>query len=171
MQGVGMRTAALTTGVVFLLDQASKVWVVQVMNLRERLAIDVLPPFFNLRMAWNSGVNFGLFGGGAEITRWVLTALALAISVGVWLWVRRMRAGASVQISAGLLIGGALGNVVDRLVYGAVADFINMSCCGWQNPWAFNVADIGIFAGAAGLFLFVGREGDAGDGAGRDKTP
>ena len=168
MQGVGMRTAALTTGLVFLLDQASKVWVVQVMNLRERLAIDVLPPFFNLRMAWNSGINFGLFSGGAEIMRWVLIALALAISVWVWLWVRRMRAGPAAQVSAGLLIGGALGNVVDRVAYGAVADFINMSCCGWQNPWAFNVADIGIFAGAVGLFLFAGRGESAG---GPDKTP
>lgn len=162
-----MRTAGLTAAAVFAVDQASKVWVVQGLNLKERLAIDVLPPFFNLRMAWNTGVNFGLFAGGADIMRWVLIALALAISLWVWLWVRRMGAGAAVQISAGMLIGGALGNVVDRLVYGAVADFVNMSCCGWRNPWAFNIADIGIFAGALGLFLFVGRGTDAG----QDKTP
>jgi signal peptidase II len=62
------------------------------------------------------------------------------------------------QVSAGLLIGGALGNVVDRIVYGAVADFLNMSCCGIANPFAFNVADITIFAGAIGLVLFSGGE-------------
>jgi len=61
-----------------------------------------------------------------------------------------------VQISTGLLIGGALGNVVDRVVYGAVADFLNMSCCGWNNPFSFNVADITIFAGAIGLVLLSG---------------
>jgi signal peptidase II len=59
-------------------------------------------------------------------------------------------------IFAGLLIGGALGNVVDRLLYGAVADFLNMSCCGFTNPYAFNVADISVFFGAIGLALFSG---------------
>ena len=62
------------------------------------------------------------------------------------------------RISAGLLIGGALGNVVDRLAYGAVADFLNMSCCGFSNPYAYNVADIAIFAGAIGLILFTGEK-------------
>ncbi|BBU58037.1 hypothetical protein KU6B_43020 [Mameliella alba] len=61
-------------------------------------------------------------------------------------------------ISAGFLIGGALGNVIDRLVYGAVADFLNMSCCGIDNPYAFNVADIAIFIGAFGLILFPSRK-------------
>ena len=62
------------------------------------------------------------------------------------------------QIAAGLLVGGAAGNVIDRLIYGAVADFLNMSCCGIDNPFAFNVADIAIFAGAVGLILFTGKE-------------
>ena len=63
-----------------------------------------------------------------------------------------------VQIAAGLLVGGALGNVVDRVLYGAVADFLNMSCCGIDNPFAFNIADVGIAAGAVGLIVFSGRE-------------
>jgi signal peptidase II len=54
-------------------------------------------------------------------------------------------------LAGGLLLGGAIGNVIDRLLYGAVADFLNMSCCGFTNPYAFNVADISIFAGAVGL--------------------
>ena len=71
---------------------------------------------------------------------------------------------------AGLLIGGALGNVVDRVLYGAVADFLNMSCCGIENPFAFNVADVAIFAGAIGLVLFTGKAQAASRGR-RRKDP
>ena len=73
-------------------------------------------------------------------------------------WLRRDPPGRWGLISGGLLIGGALGNVIDRLLYGAVADFINMSCCGISNPYVFNVADISIFAGALGLVLFAGAK-------------
>ena len=140
---------------VFLLDQATKWLVVHWMDLRTRMEIDLLPPLLNLRMAWNRGVNFGLF---AEIDmRWVLVALAIGISGFVTAWVWREGGGRRVHISAGLLVGGALGNVVDRILYGAVADFLNMSCCGIENPYAFNVADIAVFAGALGLVLFAGR--------------
>jgi signal peptidase II len=79
----------------------------------------------------------------------------------VWIWTRREAGSKPVQISAGLLIGGALGNVVDRVAYGAVADFLNMSCCGIENPYAFNVADVAIFAGAIGLVVFSGRGPDS----------
>ena len=58
------------------------------------------------------------------------------------------------------MVGGAIGNVIDRILYGAVADFLNMSCCGFENPWSFNVADISIFIGAFGLILFTGRDKD-----------
>jgi signal peptidase II len=93
--------------------------------------------------------------------RWVLVALALAISTWVWWWIRREQPSLRVQIAGGLLIGGALGNVIDRIIYGAVADFLNMSCCGIENPFAFNVADIAVFAGAIGLVLFTGGAGDS----------
>lgn len=151
-----MKLALWTAVAVFVLDQASKYAVVQMLDLKSRLAIDVLPPFLNFRMAWNQGVNFGLFSGDGMLTRAVLIALALAISAWVWRWVAREGAGRWMQVSAGVLVGGALGNVVDRVVYGAVADFLNMSCCGLSNPFAFNVADIAIFAGAFGLVVFSG---------------
>ncbi|ESW61286.1 MAG: peptidase A8 [Rhodobacter sp. CACIA14H1] len=154
-----MRIAATTAAAIFVLDQVSKYAIVQGLNLIERGVIDVLPPFLTFRMAWNRGINFGLFANDADFMRWVLVAVALVISGWVWLWIRRENAGRWAQISAGLLIGGALGNVIDRIVYGAVADFLNMSCCGIENPYAFNVADISIFAGALGLILFTG--GDA----------
>ena len=72
-------------------------------------------------------------------------------------WMRRDGGSRVAHLCAGLLIGGALGNVIDRLIYGAVADFLNMSCCGIENPYAFNVADISIFVGAIGLVLFTGE--------------
>jgi len=143
---------------VFLVDQASKYYVVHWLNLAEIRQINVLHPYFNLRMAWNEGINFGLLSFLGDNGRWVLIAVALIISGLVAWWVWRDGQGTIVRIAAGLLIGGAIGNVVDRLIYGAVADFINMSCCGLRNPYAFNLADIAIFVGAFGLVLFAGRE-------------
>jgi signal peptidase II len=117
--------------------------------------IEVFPPYLNFKMAWNFGINFGLFGHGSDPnTKWILIALAFAIVAFVLVWVRRDPPGKLGLISAGLLVGGAFGNVLDRVLYGAVADFLNMSCCGYDNPFAFNVADIAIFAGAFGLVLF-----------------
>ncbi len=143
----------------FLLDQATKYLVVHLLGLSEIGTIEVLPPLLNLRMAWNTGVNFGLMSQGTEITRWALIILALAISAGVVLWVRKEQPRRAGLIAAGLLIGGALGNVIDRVIYGAVADFINMSCCGINNPYAFNVADVAIFVGAAALILLPAEKG------------
>ncbi len=143
---------------VFLLDQLTKYLVVHVLALREVGEIDVLPPFLNLRMAWNRGINFGLLSDNGDLMRWVLIAVALLISAWVVIWIRREQPGIIAQISAGILVGGALGNVVDRLIYGAVADFLNMSCCGFENPFAFNIADIGVFVGAVGLILFTGQK-------------
>lgn len=160
-----MRLLALTASLTFALDQALKWFVVQYLDLATRHIITVWPPFLELRMAWNTGINFGLL----NISRWLLIAVALAIVAWVMLWVRREGGGRMVMVSAGLLVGGAFGNVLDRLIYGAVADFLNMSCCGIENPYAFNVADIAIFAGAIGLILFTGKPADK--ASKRRKTP
>lgn len=148
-----MRVLAFTAAVIFALDQASKWFVVQWLDLINRGEIDVLPPLLQFRMAWNPGINFGLFA----TSQWVLIGIALVISGWVLWWIWREKPGRMGQISAGLLVGGALGNVIDRIIYGAVADFLNMSCCGIENPFAFNVADIAIFAGAIGLVIFAGK--------------
>ncbi|KIC21038.1 signal peptidase II [Leisingera sp. ANG-Vp] len=141
-----------------LADQASKYWVIHVMGLDQRHRIDVLPPFLNFRYGENTGINFGLFGGGDEASRWILIALSLMICAALAVWVLRGQGKFwGMQLSAGLVIGGALGNVADRLLYGYVLDFLNTSCCGIQNPFVFNVADIFIFAGAGGLIFFDGR--------------
>lgn len=152
-----MKLLWISAAIVFVVDQLTKVVVVQLMGLATRGSIEVLPPFVTFRMAWNRGVNFGLFAGDADATRWILVAIAVAISGWVVFWLRRENPGRWGMISGGVLVGGALGNVLDRLIYGAVADFLNMSCCGIDNPYSFNVADIAIFAGAIGLILFTGR--------------
>ena len=137
-----------------VLDQITKLIVVHAMNLKELGVILIWQPFILFRMAWNEGINFGIPLGN----RWVLIGLALMICAWVVWWMNRDRPNLWVQLSAGLVLGGAIGNVIDRIVYGAVADFLNMSCCGWENPWSFNVADIAIFFGALGLiFLSKGE--------------
>jgi len=151
-----------TAAGIFLLDQITKWFAVQWMDLKNLGSIDFWPPYISFRMAWNQGINFGLFAGSGEFTRWVLIVVAVAISGLVVWWVRSEKDNTFAKIFGGILIGGAVGNIVDRLYYGAVADFLNMSCCGFENPYVFNVADIAIFVGAIGLVIFTG---------GKDKQP
>ena len=152
-----MRALWTTATLTLAADQISKAAVVHGLNLKTVGRIEVLPGLVEFRMAWNRGVNFGLGASGSELLRWGLVVLAVAISAWVIWWVRHERLATRAQIFAGLLVGGALGNVVDRLLYGAVADFLNVTCCGIDNPWSFNIADIGVFAGAIGLALFTGH--------------
>lgn len=162
-----MLTRALAiAAVVFVLDRATKFWIVEVLDLKSVYFIEVFDPFLNFTMAWNRGINFGLFDMG-DAGRWVLIALALAIVVAVLVWLRG-RTDPGSAVGAGLVVGGALGNVWDRVQYGAVADFLNMSCCGFRNPFAFNVADAAIFAGVVVLFVFVRDRADDGQDPSRD---
>lgn len=163
-----MRILSLVAALTLALDQITKWAVVWHMNLTDRLVIEVWPPFLTFRMAWNRGINFGLFAGDAAVVKWLLIAVALAISGAVIWWMARGGQSRLAHGAAGLLVGGALGNVVDRILYGAVADFLNMSCCGIDNPFAFNVADAAIFAGALGLVFFAT---DPGKAAPSDETP
>ncbi|NIZ09051.1 signal peptidase II [Pseudooceanicola sp. HF7] len=152
-----MRVVFWTGFWVFLADQLSKFLVVHVLNLRSLMEIDVIPGFIAFHMAWNDGINFGLFSQDGDYGRWILIGIALLISAGVLWWVQREQPRRIGLIAAGLLVGGALGNVVDRLLYGAVADFMNVTCCGIHNPYAFNVADIAIFLGAV-MLVFLPAE-------------
>ena len=138
----------------FVFDRALKWWIVEALDLKNRLLIEVTPPWLRLVMAWNEGANFGI---GSALSRDVWSAVARLSSAGLLAWATTMRDTLRV-VCVGLIVGGALGNAWDRAVYGAVADFLNMSCCGIRNPFAFNPADIFIFAGAVGLILFDGRE-------------
>ena len=163
MPAANLGRAVLVAVLVFAVDRASKIVVVERLDLRTRLHIPVVDPWLNFTMAWNQGVNFGLFDFGAT-GRWILVVLALAICFGLLGWVRR--GGWRQALGAGMIVGGALGNVWDRLRWGAVADFINMSCCGIENPFAFNLADAAIFGGAA-LLVLAGSRATGRDGPDR----
>ena len=158
-----MRILTVWAVISFALDQLSKVVVVHWMNLKEIGTVDVLPPLLNFRMGWNDGINFGLFGDGSQVMRWVLIALAIAICAGLIWWAKRSLTRPITLVGAGMVVGGAMANVLDRVIYGAVADFLNMSCCGINNPFTFNVADIFIFAGAFAIIIF--DDGAKKDGA------
>ena len=150
-----MKLLTISAAIWFALDQISKYIVVHAMGLIERGIIEVATPFLTFKMGWNRGINFGLMSGGPELTRWILIAVALAICAWLVWWARHGLTRPIALLSAGAIIGGALGNTIDLVLYGAVADFLNMSCCWINNPFAFNVADIGIFAGAFGLLIFA----------------
>lgn len=149
-----MRTLFSFGMAALLIDQISKYVVIHLMDLARIRSIDVWPPLVNFRYGENRGINFGLFGGGSEASRWILIALAVIICTAVVIWLARTGQSYWARVSGGLLVGGALANVLDRLIYGYVLDFLNTTCCGIENPFVFNIADIFIFAGAIGLILF-----------------
>ncbi len=143
----------------FLIDQISKYLVVHVMRVADKPnGIDVLPPYLVFLYGENRGINFGLFQGDGDAARWILIGISVVVCVAVLVWLGRGARSTVMLLCGGLLIGGALGNVIDRLLYGYVLDFLNMSCCGINNPFVFNLADVFIFAGAIGLVLFDGKK-------------
>lgn len=135
---------------VIIADQASKAWLYRYLTESGRRVVEVLP-FINLVTVWNYGVSFGMFNTGSSAGAWAFVGLALAIVVALAIWAAR-----SVRllpaVALGLVIGGALGNVIDRLRLGAVFDFLDVHAAGWHWP-AFNVADSAITVGVILLLL------------------
>jgi len=143
-----MRLGLAVAGLVIVLDQATKWWIVEAVMQPPRMI--PVTSFFNLVMYRNPGISFGLFGGGSALDSWVFIGLAVAIAGGLLIWLakaprRWLAAG------IGLLIGGAIGNVVDRIRFGAVTDFLDFHLAGYHWP-AFNLADSAITVGVALLF-------------------
>lgn len=134
------------------LDQLQKWHMLEVVRIAERPPIEVTP-FFNLVMVWNTGISFGLFSGhdGAGALFLIALALVIVTVMAVWLW---RSADRLLGVAIGLVIGGALGNVIDRVRFGAVADFFDLHFYGYHWP-AFNIADSAIFIGVA-LLLYDG---------------
>jgi signal peptidase II len=133
------------------IDQISKALVLG-SSLRTGGEISALPGVLSFQLAWNDGINFGLLSGGGEITRIlfsVVICIVALVLILASLSCRRMLSAVALGIAA----GGALGNAIDRLIHGRVADFLNVTCCGIDNPWYFNVADVFVFVGF-GLLLF-----------------
>jgi signal peptidase II len=149
----GLALAILTIG----LDQAAKWWVLSLAT-QPRQAVE-LTGWLNLVLTWNHGVSFGLFAQGHPATPFILVGVALAVVAVLGRWLAQTESWL-VTAALGLIIGGALGNVADRLVYGAVVDFIDFHLGDWHFPWAFNVADSAITVGV-GLLIIDGLFGRA----------
>ena len=141
---------AIAASIAFSVDRLSKVLIVEWLNLASVQNICIWPPYLKLAMAWNKGVNFGFLNGFDA--RWFLVAISIAASLALTLWARK-KSDWVTTLATGAVVGGALGNAYDRIAYGAVADYINVSCCMINNPYSFNVADVLIFGGAALLVL------------------
>lgn len=146
------------------IDQAFKLFMLQVVGITSGQVITVLP-VLDLIMAWNYGVSFGLFQQDGALGQWALVVFkaAAVILIGWWLWRAESLLTA---IALGLIAGGAIGNGLDRIMHGAVADFFafHITTATWQFQWyVFNLADVGIVAGV-GLLLYeslVGGRPDA----------
>lgn len=142
------RRALLLALAVLLVDQASKAWLIAwlqgIGGYRE------VTGFFNLVMVWNRGISFGLFQSG-DTGRYVLAGFAVAVSIGLLVWLRRGQPPLT-ALGIGAVLGGAIGNVVDRLFRGAVADFFDFHIFGYHWP-AFNVADSAITLGVVAILV------------------
>jgi signal peptidase II len=137
--------------IVCLLDQASKLYLLFVLDLANNPLR--LGPFFDFVLTRNTGISYGLFQTQGPIGQWVLLGFkALAVAL-LWLWLARSQ-GRLTALALGLIIGGAVGNAIDRLAYGWVADFVffHISTANWRFNWyVFNLADVAIVAGVIGL--------------------
>ena len=158
--------ALAIAGVVAALDQASK-WIVVAAIMRPPRVIEVTP-FFNLVLTYNPGVSFGLLGGAAAWKPWALSALAIFVVAVLLRWLTR-QPDPLLAVAIGLVSGGAIGNMIDRIHSGAVVDFLDFHFGGW-HWWAFNLADSAITVGIVllvfdGLFRPQSRSNSGGEEA------
>jgi len=135
---------------VIVADQLSKHWILFVYDLPARFSVPIAGPF-SLTMVWNRGVSFGLFRADADLVRWLLAAFSIIVAIMLAVWARKAERP-FMAVGLGLVIGGALGNVIDRIRFGAVADFLDFQRLGFF-PWVFNVADSAITVGVVFLLL------------------
>jgi signal peptidase II len=152
------RTGLLIALVVVIADQLSKFLLIDFMAGRSFRPLEVAP-IFDLVMVWNRGASFGLFASESQIVRWVFVALSVAVSIGLGVWLKRAERW-WLAVALGLVIGGAVGNVIDRVTRGMVADFFSFHLGAYYWP-AFNVADMAIVAGVGVLLydsLFLGEK-------------
>jgi signal peptidase II len=151
--------------VALALDQASKAFIVYGMGMEGREPI-VLTPFLSVSLRWNPGISFSLFEQDTFAGRMVLLAFTLAATIFLCVWLWRAR-GALPSLALGAIIGGAIGNAIDRLVYGKVVDFLDFHAFG-RNFFVFNIADAAINIGVALLLadaLFLARPSSGARGA------
>ena len=143
-----LRLGLALAAVIVVADRLAKWWAIEALA-DEPYGVEILP-VFNLILVWNKGISFGMLGGGA-VPPWLLSVVGLAITLVLVLWLRKVETRL-LAVAIGLVIGGALGNIVDRLWYGAVADFLDVHWGDYHWP-AFNLADAAIFVGVVILLL------------------
>jgi signal peptidase II len=148
--GTATRLGIVAALLVLGADQASKYWVLHVLDLPDLRQV-VLLPVLNLTMVWNQGVTFGLLNGLGAWSHLALAAIALLVVGALGVWLRRAES-ALAALAIGAIAGGAVGNVIDRLRYGAVVDFIHAHVGQW-SWYVFNIADAAIVCGVAVLIL------------------
>ncbi len=146
------RFGAIVAALACVIDQASKLYLLHVVDLAANGPVR-LGPFFDLVLTRNTGISYGLFQTSGALGAWVLLGVKI-VAVGLlWVWLARARDGLT-ALSLGLIIGGAIGNGIDRVAYGWVADFVyfHINMAHWRFSWyVFNLADAAIVAGVVGL--------------------
>lgn len=157
--GKWSRLMLMTALVTFAVDQTNKLWMLKVFRIQDRERVAVTP-FLDLMLMINTGISYSI--GANSVPQWALSAFALVASIAMAVWVARAGTGALMAISIGLIVGGALGNAIDRLWLGGVADFYRLHAFGY-SWYVFNIADVAIVAGVAGLLYdsFVSSRGGA----------
>ena len=147
-----LRSGILAAFVTLVLDQASKLWLLFVFDIAHRGAVAVTP-FFDLWLAWNPGVSFGWFQSESQFAQIALMTIKAVAVVVLAIWMAKSRTSLA-TLALGLIIGGAIGNAIDRFAYGAVVDFalFHLQIAGKTYNWyVFNLADVAIVAGVAAL--------------------
>lgn len=147
-----LRIGLFAAAVALIADQATKLWLLFVFELGRRGIVEV-GPFFNLVLAWNTGISYGWFQTDSASGQWLLLAFKVAAVTALAIWMARSHTRLA-TISLGLIIGGAIGNAIDRFAYGAVVDFVllHLRIGGKLYNWyIFNIADVAIVAGVIGL--------------------
>lgn len=149
---------------VFVLDQASKLWFDNTLNMYQQIVI--IPDYFSWTLAYNTGAAFSFLADANGWQRWFFAAIAVLVSGVLVVWLKRLKSDETwLALALALVLGGALGNLFDRVVYGHVIDFILLH---WQNRWyfpAFNLADSAITLGAILLALDIFKSQKSGEPA------
>ena len=136
---------------VVVLDQVTKLWIAS--NLQYNMPIAVLPSFIDLRLLHNEGAAWSFLATAGGWQRWFLTGLAIVVSIILVIWLSRLKQrDYLLAVALALVLGGAVGNVIDRMIYGYVIDFIDVYYNTWHWP-AFNLADSAISLGAIILII------------------
>jgi signal peptidase II len=166
------RLAVLVAVGTFVLDQASKLYLLFVYELFLHEPVS-LGPFIELIVVWNRGISYGLLQQETDLGRWLLTGFSLIAAVGLAIWMLRTP-HRFLAVAIALIVGGAVGNAIDRIAYGAVFDFIHVYV-GTFSWYVFNIADAAIVAGVIGLvydsFVLEGRRARRDESSGTTKPP